>query len=127
MALLHMSQPTLSQIVRQREDALGIALLSGSALDHMPAILRAFGEAYPEVSLEVEEFDFRFPEAGLDTGATDVAIVRPPVDLPTGSELRVLRSEPRVALLDSALLGTVGSLHRTRNGLSARVSTLGHG
>ncbi|MGW7260824.1 LysR family substrate-binding domain-containing protein [Streptomyces sp. NPDC054834] len=49
------------------------------------------------VSLEVEEYDFRSPEAGLDTGAVDAAILRPPVDLPYGSDVRVLRSEPRVA------------------------------
>jgi DNA-binding transcriptional LysR family regulator len=146
-AQLHMSQPTLSQTIRQLEGALGFTLLArttrsvaltpngelflaearavlarfdiamrqaeqvasglvgqvrlghliGSAIDHMPAILRAFRETYPDVSLEVEDYDFRSPEAGLDTGATDVAILRPPVDLPAGSELHVLRSEPRVA------------------------------
>jgi DNA-binding transcriptional LysR family regulator len=76
---------------------LRVGYLIGTALDHMPSILRAFADAYPNVGLDVHEFDFGSPAAGLDIGVTDVAILRPPVDLDSSVVLHRLLREARVA------------------------------
>jgi DNA-binding transcriptional LysR family regulator len=145
---LHLSQPALSQTLKQLEQGTGLHLLErttrrvaltpdgaalrddalrvlhefdalieraqataagyrgtlrvgftiGAAVDVVPRILREHAAQYPDVRLELTEFDFSAPEAGLDDGSSDVAIVRPPVDTP-GVELFTLMTEPRVACL----------------------------
>jgi DNA-binding transcriptional LysR family regulator len=143
---LHLSQPALSQTLKQLEQATGLRLLErttrrveltaegaavledarrvlgefdalveraqatasgqrgtlrvgftiGAAVDIVPRILRAHATAYPDVRLELTEFDFSEPEAGLDDDRSDVAIVRPPIDAGP-VELFVVATEPRVA------------------------------
>jgi DNA-binding transcriptional LysR family regulator len=145
---LHLSQPALSQTLKQLEQGTGLHLLErttrrvaltpdgaalrddalrvlhefdalierahataagyrgtlrvgftiGAAVDVVPRILREHAAQYPDVRLELTEFDFAAPEAGLDDGSSDVAIVRPPIDTP-GVELFTLMTEPRVACL----------------------------
>jgi DNA-binding transcriptional LysR family regulator len=141
---LHISQPTLSQTLRQLELTVGIKLFERSTrrvvltpagralleearsavaafdgvllrasqvgrgqagelvvgyevttgLDFIPQVLREFEQACPEVSVTLVEFDFAAPVAGLDTGETDVAFLRPPVDC-DGLELLTLHADPR--------------------------------
>lgn len=143
---LHVSQPALSQTIKQLEHATGLQLLRrttrsvkltdagrifrddaeqllasfdqmmaharaiavgergtlhvgytiGAAVDVVPRILRAYAEAFPEVKVELAEFDFSQPNAGLGDGGSEVAIVRPPIDV-EGAELHTLLTEPRVA------------------------------
>jgi DNA-binding transcriptional LysR family regulator len=68
------------QIARGEFGRLRVGYLIGAAVDHVPAISRAFSDAYPDVQLELIEYDFSAPNAGLDTGETDVAILRPPLN-----------------------------------------------
>jgi len=75
---------------------LRVGYLIGAAVDHVPSILRAFGRRYPELEVDVIEYDFSSPAGGLDAGATDVAIVRPPLGLEK-LRTRNLVTEPRVA------------------------------
>jgi DNA-binding transcriptional LysR family regulator len=147
-ARLHISQPALSQTLKQLEAATGLMLLVrttrrveltregaalrddalrvlrefddlverahataagrrgtlrvgftiGAAVDLVPRILRAHAARFPDVRVELTEFDFSEPEAGLDDDRSDVAIVRPPIEV-AGVRLFTLASEPRVACL----------------------------
>ena len=54
--------------------------------------------AYPEITVEPREFDFSDPTAGLADGTTEVAIIRPPVDLPE-HRMFILDAENWVACL----------------------------
>lgn len=147
-ARLHVSQPALSQTVKQLEQATGLRVLArttrrveltpegaalredalrvlaafdelleraaetaagrrgrlnvgytiGAAVDLVPRVLREHAARYADVHVQLTEFDFSNPEAGLDDGRSDVAIVRPPIDVP-GVELITLTTEPRVACI----------------------------
>jgi DNA-binding transcriptional LysR family regulator len=77
---------------------LAVGYVIGAGLELMPAVIRAFERASPDVRLELREYDFTYPAAGLDVGEADVAFVRPPLDLP-GLEYLDLLEEPRVACL----------------------------
>lgn len=70
----------MAQLARGELGRLRVGYLIGAAVDHVPAILRAFDEAYPDVQLDLIEYDFSTPNGGLDSGETDVAIVRPPLN-----------------------------------------------
>lgn len=76
---------------------LNVGFLIGTGVDLMPDVLRAFGLKYPEVRVQVHEFDFSRPDAGISNGM-DVAIVRPPIPA-DHLELRQLLEEPCVACL----------------------------
>jgi DNA-binding transcriptional LysR family regulator len=78
---------------------IGLAATSGLALT--PELLQQFGDAYPDVQIEVRHFDFNDPSGGLEDGWSDVAIVRPPF---SGASLSILEleTEPRYAVFGSA-------------------------
>ncbi|MCW2986705.1 MAG: Transcriptional regulator, LysR family [Conexibacter sp.] len=145
---LHLSQPALSQTIKQLERSTGLRLFSrttrsvqltpegaavrdgalrvlaeldgliedarqiaagqlgrlrvgftiGAAVDLVPKLLRAHAERFPLVHVELTEFDFSEPAAGLDDGRSDVAIVRPPIDV-DGARITTLATESRVACL----------------------------
>jgi DNA-binding transcriptional LysR family regulator len=147
-ALLHVSQPALSQTIKQLERATGLTLLArttrrveltrdgaalrddalqvladfealmqraresaagrrgalrvgyiiGAAVDLVPRVLRAHAEQCPDVDVRTMEFDFSEPAGGLDDGRSDVAIVRPPIEV-EDARLFTLATEPRVACL----------------------------
>ena len=81
-----------------RQGVLRIGYLIGTGADLLFRLIRHFGTAYPEVVVEPIEFDFSDPTAGLADGSTEVAIIRPPVDLPEHRML-ILDSESWVACL----------------------------
>ena len=81
-----------------RQGRLRLGYLIGTGADLLFRVVRHFEAAYPDVSVEPIEFDFADPTAGLSAGATEVALIRPPVDLPEHRML-VLDSESWVACL----------------------------
>ncbi|WP_019513311.1 LysR family transcriptional regulator [Mycolicibacterium neoaurum] len=81
-----------------RRGVLRVGYLIGTGADLLFRLVRHFESAYPEVTVEPIEFDFADPTAGLADGSTEVAIIRPPVDLPEHRVL-ILDSESWVACL----------------------------
>jgi DNA-binding transcriptional LysR family regulator len=77
---------------------LRIGYLIGTGADLFFRLVRGFEAAYPEMIIESTEFDFSDPTAGLASGTTDVALIRPPVDLPE-HRMVILDSENWVACL----------------------------
>lgn len=84
-----------SQVGRGQAGELVVGYEVSTGLDFLPKVLREFERICPEVSASLTEFDFAAPVAGLDTGETDIAFLRPPVDC-EDLELLTLRTEPRV-------------------------------
>lgn len=81
-----------------RQGRLRFGYLIGTGADLLFRIVRRFEDAYPDVSVEPIEFDFADPTAGLADGSTEVALIRPPVDLPEHRML-ILDSDSWVACL----------------------------
>jgi len=75
-----------------------LGYLIGTGADLLFRLVRHFETAYPEITLEPREFDFSDPTAGLADGTTEVAIIRPPVDLPE-HRMFILDAEDWVACL----------------------------
>lgn len=82
----------------RRDRRIRLGYLIGTGADVLFRLVRHFELAYPEISVESREFDFNDPTAGLADGTTEVAIIRPPVDLPDHRML-ILDAEDWVACL----------------------------
>jgi DNA-binding transcriptional LysR family regulator len=86
-----------ARMARGELGRLRVGYLIGAAVDHVPSVLRAFTQAFPDVTVELIEYDFAAPNCGLDTGDTDIAIVRPPLQDMSGLVATPLLTEPCVA------------------------------
>jgi len=82
----------------RRDRRIRLGYLIGTGADVLFRLVRHFETAYPEIRVEPREFDFSDPTAGLADGSTEVAIIRPPVDLPEHRML-ILDAENWVACL----------------------------
>jgi DNA-binding transcriptional LysR family regulator len=76
-----------------------VGFIGSAANELTPLILRAFPTRYPNVTVELREFDFRDPSAGLCGGEVDVAFMRPPVEGQQELALEILFEEPRMAVM----------------------------
>jgi DNA-binding transcriptional LysR family regulator len=92
-----------------------VGFIGPAANELTPLILRAFPARYPNVGVELREFDFRDPSAGLTNSQVDVAFMRPPVEGQDELLLETLLEEPRVAITASDHeLATMPSISITR-------------
>ncbi|WP_319455927.1 LysR family transcriptional regulator [Mycobacterium sp. RTGN6] len=82
----------------QRDRRIHLGYLIGTGADLLFKLVRHFEAAQPDITLEPREFDFTDPTAGLADGTTEVAIIRPPVDLPD-HRMFILDAEDWVACL----------------------------
>lgn len=86
----------MQRAARGEVGELAVGYVIGAGLELMPTLVRAFERSAPEAHLELREYDFTHPAAGLDSGEVDVAFVRPPLSLEGLAYLDLL-DEPRVA------------------------------
>ena len=56
-----------------------LGYLIGTAVDLMPDITREFERRRPNATIELIEFDFNTPDAGLANNQVDCSIIRPPL------------------------------------------------
>ncbi len=63
------------------KDTLRVGFMIGTAVQFLPAIVREFEKLRPNTQLQLEEFNFSDPSAGLRDGKVDCAIIRPPIDV----------------------------------------------
>ncbi|MHA3023969.1 LysR family transcriptional regulator [Mycobacterium sp. BMJ-28] len=82
----------------QRDRRIRLGYLIGTGADLLFRLARHFEAAEPDIRLEPREFDFNDPTAGLADGTSEVAIIRPPVDLPE-HRMFILDAESWVACL----------------------------
>ncbi len=68
---------------------LRLGYLIGAGLERLPRLLREFADAYPEIRVETAEYDFADPSAGLAAGEVDIALIRPPLEVPGLRYLKV--------------------------------------
>ncbi len=80
------------------ENELHVGYMIGTAVEFIPAIIRAFEQSTPHASLHLREFDFHDPSAGLRDGKVDCAIIRPPIGV-ADIELVEIAHEKCVACL----------------------------
>jgi DNA-binding transcriptional LysR family regulator len=60
---------------------LRLGYLIGTAVELIPGITAEFERRRPQASLQLVEFDFNNPDAGLLSSAVDCGIIRPPTEL----------------------------------------------
>ncbi|MEV0276579.1 LysR substrate-binding domain-containing protein [Streptomyces sp. NPDC050610] len=77
---------------------LTVGFLVAAAMEFAPLVLKTFDRRFPEVDVEVREFDFNDTSAGLADGSTDVAFLRLPHGA-AGLEHLVLAHEKLVAAM----------------------------
>jgi DNA-binding transcriptional LysR family regulator len=75
-----------------------IGYLIGTGADLLFQLLDGAERELPDVSIETTEYDFSDPSAGLGSGASDIALLRPPVDV-GDLEMAVVAEESWVACL----------------------------
>jgi DNA-binding transcriptional LysR family regulator len=92
-----------------------IGYLIGTGADLLFQLLDGADRAFPDMTIETVEYDFSDPSAGLASGATDIALLRPPVDVP-GLEMAVVAEESWVACLPRS--------HRLANRSELRIEEL---
>ncbi|MGV8874530.1 MAG: LysR family transcriptional regulator [Rhodococcus sp. (in: high G+C Gram-positive bacteria)] len=75
-----------------------VGYLIGTGADLLFELLDGVDRDHPGLVIETYEFDFSDPTAGLSTGASDIALIRPPVAVPD-LDMLVVAEESWVACL----------------------------
>ena len=88
----------LVSLAGAHQGRIRVGYLIGTGADLLFKMVRHFESAYPTITVEPTEFDFSDPTAGLADQSTEVALIRPPVDLP-GHRMLILDAEHWVACL----------------------------
>ncbi|MEU8544653.1 LysR family transcriptional regulator [Streptomyces sp. NPDC048717] len=78
---------------------LRLGFLDAGAVGAVPEVITEFREARPEWRVELRQFDWSDPSAGLGRGEVDAAVVRLPFPGQEGLDVRELSVEQRGVLL----------------------------
>jgi DNA-binding transcriptional LysR family regulator len=62
-------------------DQIRIGYLTGMGADLLFELLEGVEDELPDITIETTEYDFSDPSVGLASGASDIALLRPPVDV----------------------------------------------
>lgn len=81
-------------------NTIRLGYLIGTGVELLPDLIREFERQRPSASIELVEFDFNTPDAGLAAALVDCAIIRPPIDT-EGVSIVELAREPCVVCLPS--------------------------
>jgi DNA-binding transcriptional LysR family regulator len=95
LGLLESGIMRAKHVAEGRAGKLRVGFHLGAALELTAPILEEYGRRHPLVDVELREYDWRNPSAGVRDGTTDVAIVRMPIEL-DGLRHRPLFTEPVV-------------------------------
>ncbi|WP_312866168.1 LysR family transcriptional regulator [Streptomyces boluensis] len=85
---------------RGESGTVKLGFVIGAALELTSLIVAEFGRRHPGIRLDMREYGFADPSAGLADGSSDVALVRLPISAPD-IESEPLFVEPLVAALPS--------------------------
>lgn len=99
LELLRLADDVVADLVglaEAGERRVRVGYFIGTGADLFFQLVRAFEDAHPDVVIEPTEYDFADPTAGLRDRSTEVAVIRPPVELP-GHQMVILNSERWVA------------------------------
>jgi DNA-binding transcriptional LysR family regulator len=107
LALTEDAVDTARKTARGESGRLSIGFTGSATYELLPALVRAFHDRHPDVTLDVHSEMFTKAQVdGLMAGELDVGLLRPPARA-EGLVLEVLREEPLVALLPSSHPATV--------------------
>ncbi|MFD4977297.1 LysR family transcriptional regulator [Streptomyces sp. NPDC058424] len=84
---------------RGKASRLTVGFVANAAAELTPAILEEFGRRHPHVDVQMRQFAFPDPLAGLGDGDVDVAFVRPPLRSDPAIKSAPLLDEERVLIL----------------------------
>jgi DNA-binding transcriptional LysR family regulator len=79
-----------------------IGFVANAAAELTPLITRRFRDRHAGINVEMRQYDFREPLAGLGTGHVDVALTRPPLGHIPWLHTQTLFTEPRVLIVSTA-------------------------
>lgn len=93
-------QAEAERMAQRVKNELRVGYMIGTAVEYIPQIVREFERRRPNAMLQLQEYDFTDPSAGLARGEVHCAIVRPPLGIEGLSFVEVAR-ERCVACLPS--------------------------
>jgi DNA-binding transcriptional LysR family regulator len=91
-------QTEISALRKTVQNELRVGYLIGTALEFIPEIVRELKIRQPELVLELTEYDFSDPTAGLASGKVDCSIIRPPLGIEGISYVELAREHCVVCL-----------------------------
>ncbi len=85
---------------RGEAGTLRVGFIVGTQVEPTSRILGAFRHRYPAAELELAEYTFSDPSAGLNSGQVDIAFIMPPISH-EGLSIQEIYHVPRVAVISA--------------------------